>query len=472
MWKNAWKLSVITAVISFAFPALASASVLFDWGSYSGGSALINTDGTFVTSGVSDFILHTDTGGGAGGGGISDTFPYDNLNNAIFANFGATTTSGWVCWTVSGSSGTGLYTCNDPADSANFVYWSGTVTGYASSSPTGFQISTTTIATSTTPTHTQIVSVTPVNGSTIATSTHATIGAVVWVDPAQWTQDLSNNLGPYTVTIQVIPITASQLAVAPSLAQSLYPKYTFTVQNAGYNYFSTTTNASDSGTYQMQTEFTKSQTWYGQIFSWLSFGTISNANILDSTSTSFNANKSFITAIFSASTTAAIQQLFASSTATFASLSNECIPSLSFNIGDCFALIFVPDSQALGGWFNAFRDQFLSYAPWGYATRFITILTSSSTSTAPVISLTFPVGSFGHTTNTDTFTINMDSSMQAGSALLNGVTSTWNGNTQNFQQVLEPPVDTIIGITLLIYIATDMLGLFNNERRRPKEKLH
>jgi hypothetical protein len=466
MRKYASALAIGIASFCFAFPALASASVLFTWPSYSGGSASINTDGTYNLTGVSDVIIHSDSeNANLGAGGIDGTFPYDNLNNTIYANFGATTTSGWVCFTSSGLGGAPCGT-----DATWNVYWSGSVTGYASSSMPGFTISSTTIATST-PTHTEIVSVNPVNGSTIATSTAATIGAVVWVDPLQWTQDLSNNLGPYTLTIQVIPATAAQVAAPPGAVQSLYPKYTFTVENAGYSYFSTTTNASDSGTYQMQTEFTKSQTWYGQIFSWLSFGIVSNSNILDSTSTSFNANKSLTTAIFSASTTEAIANLLASSTATLTTLSNECIPGLGFNIGDCFALIFVPDTQALGGWFQAFRSQFLSYAPWGYATRFITILTTSSTSSSPVISLTFPVGSYGHTSNTDTFTINMDSSMQAGSALLNGVTSTWNGKTQNFQQILEPPVDTIIGITLLIFIATDVLGLFNSERRRPKEKL-
>jgi len=466
MRKHAWKLSVLAGIISFALPALASASVLFTWPSYSGGSASINTDGTYNLTGVSDIILENDQSGStSGGGGIDGTFPYDNLNNTLYANYGATTTSGWVCFTVSGAGGSPCGT-----DPTWRVYWSGSVSGYASSSLPGFKISTTTIASST-PTHTEIVSVTPVNGSTIATSTTATIGAIVWVDPNQWTQDLSNNLGPYTLTIQVIPATAAQVAAVPSAVQSLYPKYTFTVENAGYSYFSTTTDASDPGTYQMQTEFTKSQTWYGQIFNFLSFGTVSGGNILDATSTSFNANRSLIGTLLSASTTAMIQQLFASSTASFATLSNECIPGLGFDIGGCFALIFIPDTNALGAWLSLFKNQFLSYAPWGYATRFITILTTSATSSSPVISLTFPVGSYGHTTDTNTFSINMDSSMQAGSALLNGVTSTWNGNTQNIQQILEGPIDTIIGITLLIYIAMDIMGTFDKERRRPKEKL-
>lgn len=322
-----------------------------------------------------------------------------------------------------------------------------------------------------TPDHTEIVSVSPVDGSTIATSTAATIGAVVWVDPTQWTQDLSNNLGPYTLTIQVIPATAAEAAAVPQAVQSLYPKYTFTVENAGYSYFSTTTNASDPGTYQMQTEFTKSQTWYGQIFNFLSLGAIPTGNILDSTSTSFNADRSLIGTLLSASTTEMIQQLFASSTASFATLSGECIPGLGFDIGGCFALIFVPDTNALSAWLTLFKNQFLSYAPWGYATRFITILTTSATSSAPVISVTFPVGSYGHTSETNTFSIDMDKSMQAGSTLLNGVSSTWNGNTQNFQQVLEPAVDTIIGVTLLIYIGLDIMGTFDKERRRSKEKL-
>lgn len=484
MLGHARRLSIALAAIVFAFPALAFAYPTFPTFSTAvdGGGYLIGTttfDGSLYVDG------HDPSGSFEQGIYLALQTDYDANYDASGCNTGTQDAGGhiikwnyaqdnWTSQTISIPFTASSLTVGDYIFWANGTFHRGPCStwGTVEAVQAHWDGTSFTIIGTSTPSHTEIYSVTPADGATIATSTMATTSVTVWVDPVQWTQDLANNLGPYTVTVQIIPATAAQAAAAPGAIQSLYPKYTYTVNQAGFSTFATTTNASGEGTYLMTTEFTKSQTWYGSILNWVSLGGLGNDNVLDSKNTVFYANKSLLTAIFSASTTEAIAQLLASSTATFASISSQCVPGLSFNIGNCFALVFVPDTAALGGWFTQFRNQFLSYAPWGYANRFIAIITSSATSSSPVIALTFPVGSYGHTTDTNTFTINMDASMQAGSALLNGVHSTWNGHTQNLQDVVEPAVDTIIGITLLLFIGTDILGLFNRERHRPREKLH
>jgi len=55
----------------------------------------------------------------------------------------------------------------------------------------------------------------------------------------------------------------------------------------------------------------------------------------------------------------------------------------SFSFGGCVMVAFVPDSTRAGQSFATFKDGFLSRAPWGYFTHFVTIVASSTPPNKP-----------------------------------------------------------------------------------------
>jgi len=104
-------------------------STLFTW-NYHSASTLVDNQGIFTTSvpvGNSKILFQINNNGAAGGGVEPGIFPYDNINNMIFANYGATTTTdSWVCW-----HNASVNDC-DITPSHRF-HFSASVTGYASS---------------------------------------------------------------------------------------------------------------------------------------------------------------------------------------------------------------------------------------------------------------------------------------------------------------------------------------------------
>lgn len=305
-------------------------------------------------------------------------------------------------------------------------------------------------------TNTRIISTVPAGGATVATSTSATVGADVYVNPL----DYKN--GDY-VEIKYAPYSSYQAAVAdPNL---LFTKIDFQIATSGESDFSTTSPITTQGLYTMSTTLYGPNTY--DFFNIFSFNLGSSA--LLSTSTQFTAGSLSGYDIFVASTTASINAYLASSTVSLAS----CTSFTSFSLGDCMNLIFVPQAAPIEQALGAFKEGFLSYAPWGYITRFITILSGegAATSSLPVLSATFPLGPSQTMT---TFTIDPNTFIPAGDALLNSATATFGpGEGESFQQILEPILDELLALLVTIAIIHDILSIRGKSKygKGPKEKL-
>jgi hypothetical protein len=130
-----------------------------------------------------------------------------------------------------------------------------------------------------------------------------------------------------------------------------------------------------------------------------------------------------------------------------------CQPfSGEFGAENCLALLFLPNSFYLRGAFLEFRDGFLSYAPWGYVTRFISILTGTATTTLPSLSLTFdshfPSGFQGKT-----ISFNPIGSVMSSLPL----TATSSAN-KTILDLTMPYINWIIYISVVLAIVNDLIG--------------
>lgn len=301
-------------------------------------------------------------------------------------------------------------------------------------------------------TSTHIISTTPAGGSTVASSTAATIGTSVYIRAEDYQS------GEY-VQMKYAPMASFQLSVAdPNL---LYTTITFPINSAGETDVSTTTPFTFTGQYSLTETIYTHYTFFGLF----NIGT----DAVLATSTTFTVGMPNGYDNFVASTTQSLSDYIASSTVSLAS----CTSFTSFNLGDCMNLLFVPQSGPIISALNSFRLGFLSYAPWGYVTRFVTILSSASTSTIPVMSVTFPLGA----PNTagyfvDTFTLDPNDMLKGGDNALNSVVTTFGTTGLSFQDVMEPFLDALFAIMLVIAIFHDLLKMRGKSHHGGRTHLH
>lgn len=284
---------------------------------------------------------------------------------------------------------------------------------------------------------TRIISTTPASGSTIATSTAATFGATGFINSADYSS------GMY-LEIKYAAYSASQAAVAN--IGSLYTTLDIPITAAGSFNYSTTSPVSTVGQYTMQTQI-RSSSWINSALNFFGFGQFANLGITTATTTTFIAAHSSAYDILIASTTESINNYLASSTVSIASCTNWT----SFSLGDCMNLLFVPQTQPIYTALDDFKNQFLTYAPWGYLTRFIVIMTGSATTSLPVMSVTFPLGS---ATDLDTYTLDMGDMITGGASLLNSIPE--RGGSMNAQDIIEPWIQLFIALFVVIIIVRDL----------------
>lgn len=307
-------------------------------------------------------------------------------------------------------------------------------------------------------TSTHIETVTPVSGSTIATSTAATFAATGFVNSADYIS------GSY-LQIQYALYANSQVAV--SNPQLLFTTLNFPITSSGAFSFSTTSPATRGGIYTMQTQI-RTPSLINSALNFLGFGQFANVGIATATSTKFTAAAPNGFDVFVASTTASLEAYMASSTISLAA----CSSWTAFNLGDCLNLIFVPQLQPISQALNDFKNGFLAYAPWGYVTRIVVILSGTATTTLPAISINIPLGNPNipaQYTN-GTFTLDTNAMLQGGKNTLNTVHTSFGGDL-SFQDVAEPLVKLSVALALMMFIAHDLLSMRGGRSRSRPTKL-
>lgn len=292
--------------------------------------------------------------------------------------------------------------------------------------------------------NTRIDTITPPGGSTIATSSAATFGVTGYINAADYQASTTNQW----VELRYAPYVASQVATANP--NNLFTVIRFPITSAGAFTFSTTSPATTAGKYILQASI-KTQTSI-DFFGLFSFAIpFTQHDIKNSaTSTNFIAGQLNQYDIFQASTTAAVEAYLASSTVSMAS----CTSWTSFSLTDCLNVLFVPQPEPTYAALQNFEQGFLSYAPWGYLTRFVIIVGGTSTTSLP--SFNVPIYPDGNDSHAIWTSFNMQDMIDGGGSSLNSINA--RGTSLNTQQILEPMVQVVLALFCLLVIVRDLTG--------------
>lgn len=301
-------------------------------------------------------------------------------------------------------------------------------------------------------TTTRIISTTPADGSVIATTTSTSIGANVYINEADYEP------GAY-VQIQYVADSALQASVAsPSL---LYTTVNFQITGWGESDFATTSPISTTGHFTVKTTiYNVNKIDFFNLFS-ITIG----QTALMSTSTGFTVGGLSPYDVL-VQTTAKMMSDYVNN----ASSSLASCGFTSFDITGCAGALFIPNMASTTDLVKGFKNGFLSYAPWGYVTRFMTIMAGggSATSSLPILDATIPLpdGSPAE------FYIDPNTFIPQGAAMLNSATATFGpGQGESFQTIIEPVWDELLALLVTIAIIFNMLGTHKEGGGGHKNKL-
>lgn len=292
---------------------------------------------------------------------------------------------------------------------------------------------------------THIIAAIPDNGETVASSTSGVVGALINVNTHQWTQALAQNAGNWFVRLTLTPpIKPNVLGGAFASGQSI--SFTFPITDSGISNLATTTDLSTFGNYTESIQIVQ-PSWASTYLSWFGF----SGTVLDSTTTRFTVGVPTGFDKLNASSTSIIDQFLASSSP---QLIASCASFTSFDLADCLNLLFIPQPSTFS-YVLADVNGILQFAPWGYATRAVAILSGSATSSFPLIAVGIPDPSNPHGPK---LMWHIDpNEMIAGAATLNdSIVDPVNGDQvmPNLRQI----VDSVIALSVISYIFYDLIA--------------
>jgi len=152
-----------------------------------------------------------------------------------------------------------------------------------------------------------------------------------------------------------------------------------------------------------------------------------------------------------------ISDILASTTAQFADACNPI--GGSFNAGNCLTLAFWPGSSAINDDFTILKET----PPWGYVFRFIDILNATtSTSSLPKVQYTLSTTSPFYPYMTD-ITFDPLGAIGASGDLINQVRSD-QAQPMTLWQIVMPAVNTIVYLTLGFMIIKDLTNIHKHDK--------
>lgn len=280
-------------------------------------------------------------------------------------------------------------------------------------------------------TSTRIISITPVDGATVSTTT--TVGIAGYVSPLDSLESPVVTIGLYSKNCGGFAGDVIQ-AVNGECAKMI----TYNATTSGYFSTTTTINFSPWGGVWNYTGKIKTS-------SYCILGYCFKNTEIAATSTTFTIGEPSMLDLFLASSTARIVQ----------ALHDEDIDSCNplsgvFDILRCLAVMTVPDRDAFSIVLTDLHDEILTVVPFGYLTRFLAIITNNATTSLPSFTATFLTAANA----TTSITFDMQDMLAGGSALVSNIQDPESGNT--FREILEPFIQLFVYLTLVIVIVKDL----------------
>lgn len=308
-------------------------------------------------------------------------------------------------------------------------------------------------------TSTRIISSTPAGGSTQATSSSFTFGSDIYINTNDYDDD-------WYFRLRYKRNQDDQAAVSLIAAEGgLWNTITWDAPlDIGENNLSTTTDLSEAnyGEYTIELQIRK-PSWTNSIAEFFGLGNLTDNEIVVSSTTQFTLVQRTAYDIFVASTTAQINEFFASSTLSIADAKAACGLSITgFSITDCLGFLFGWQSQPMSLAIENIKTGFFRYAPWGYITRSVVIMTTTSTSTLPTLTYTFPSSAPSYLANA-TFSFNpWQYFYTSGAPVYDEIKS--NTDDKNIWEIFEPIISLIVYLSLILLIIKDLTHVHPNSK--------
>jgi hypothetical protein len=296
-----------------------------------------------------------------------------------------------------------------------------------------------------------ISDVVPTTGTTTATST--SVGATVYVNPSDYKSGMTLNMEFYSPTQAAVGDFVIQ-AVDQNVSGADNKTISIPL-TSGLNTISTTTEFMAVG-HWLGTYSVDSPTFFSQL--WL-IGSLFSPNILAQVKNDFIvvASTGLDSAI--AQGGAAITTYLTTGTTTNSSGQSidvlNCNPGSGFSLTACLVSIVIPSATSTSAFITGFQGTFLQRVPFGYITRFVTILNTTSTSTLPGLVVTLPPKFPGAG---ETFDLTPWNELMSSTTMLSTATSS-SGDGKTFRQIVEPGWDILVLSIFTFFIVHRLLGI-------------
>lgn len=283
--------------------------------------------------------------------------------------------------------------------------------------------------------YTRIISTTPLDNTTVSTTTTLIItGNINPDDLASTTQ----------VTTYYSNAGCSGLAVAPIQAVDGTCNFsvTYNATSSGYFSYSTTTTFGFGGTWDYKASIQNVSGSYC-VFGFCLF---EDENILTQKQGSFIVGQyNGLDIIFNISTSTAY-------TADF----SVCNPISGFDTLGCLQVLLIPNQAQINQVIDNLKTGFLTRAPWGYVTRFISLMNGTTATSTPVLSIYFPTGEgLPDGIQGQTFSLDPFSAFSSTSPLT--TSEDYDGNS--FMDIFMPWWNIIIGFLVIVAVVHDIFGM-------------
>lgn len=285
---------------------------------------------------------------------------------------------------------------------------------------------------------------------TVATST--TIGAQVYINPTDYVDDMYLEMSFFNQTYFG--------ASAPSVYETVYGdkfiKIPITASSTVLN-LATSTVFTLLGDTNAVYRISRPTTWWEAIINFFTLSDTGYTTVLETKFKFTVSAKTSLDLLYDQN----LATLTAFTTGTSTPVTNCGIAT--FNFADCAVSLIIPNAQTMKSDITNLRAMVLTHAPIGYVTRFVDILTSTSTAPLPIVTITFtpesPMAPYPTT-------FDMGDMFTGGASLLNSVTDPNTG--KNAYEIFLPLVQAGVALAVLLTIISDILKIQGHSDRSKK----
>lgn len=295
---------------------------------------------------------------------------------------------------------------------------------------------------------TRIISVVPVDGATVSTSTAVSLSANIYVDPEDFTDDI----------IVRFNVTRQQNLQLTSVGAVIGTNYDVDVNSSGFSTVSASTSAPlQFGEYLYRVQIINNSP-LNRVANFLGFfETLRARGGLALSSTRFIAGAQTGLDVFIDDQEEVLGDII-NDPGDFNVNLSLCNP-LNFSIRECLTALLIPSSTQLQAIFDQLVDGVLTRVPIGYMWRLGQIISDTATSSMPVISYEFGDGSPLEGLD---MSFDFSSTMAQASVIMNEELLSDRDDPQSVMEILMPFWEMFVYFCVFMLVLRDVSGMYTN----------